>query len=325
MSSVVDFGKFGLDSKDLAIMYALDLNSRQPTAAIAKKLAIDKSVVNYRINKLIEQNFILGFYALIDAPRLGLEGFRIYLKYENTDEAVEKQIIDFFVESKAAWWVGSIDGAWDIGIVLWLKDIYELRELWMKFNEKYGRFIQQKAVSAYTHLHDFPYAFLSPKKLADIPMHLIGGKETEGVSEAESKVLRALAQNCRMPTVEIAKKTGLTAIQVKYAIRKMLESRVIKGFRTMFNLQKLGLVHYKVDISLSDKSKFGALVSFAGQNPNIIYVDESIGGSDFEIEAVVQSHAQVHGIMQEMREKFPNTIKNYTYYIYSKIHKIRYF
>jgi DNA-binding Lrp family transcriptional regulator len=319
------FEKAEVDNKDRHIMYELDLNSRQSSSEIAKKLGISKGVVNYRINKLIEQNYILGFYALIDAPRLGLEGFRVYLKYENTDESTENEIIDFFAGSSLTWWVGRIDGAWDIGIVLWVKNIYELKRLWDSFNEKYRKFVEDKSISAYTALYDFPCAFLSPKKTANIPMHVIGGQETVEISGNETKVLRALAKNCRMPTVEIAKNTCLSPIQVKYAVRKMVNKGIIKAFRTMFNLQKLNLVHYKIDFNLVDTARFNELLEFARQNPNIIYVDESIGGGDFEIEALVQSHSQIQEIIREMQRKFPKTIKNYNYYIYSKIHKIRYF
>ncbi|MBU1120530.1 AsnC family transcriptional regulator [Candidatus Micrarchaeota archaeon] len=314
-----------VDDKDRKIMYELDVNSRSPVSAIAKKVRLDAGVVNYRINKLIENKVVLGFYSIIDVSVLGYEEFRIYLKFQYIDLEKEKGIIDFLCESEITWWVGTIDGVYDLGFVVWVEDIYEFNEFWERFMQKYRNYFQKILVSIYAGLYQFPYAFISPKKIQEIPSCFTGSAKTVSISKTDERILKELASNSRSPTIEIAKKLGLTAMIVKYSVKKMQKLGVIKGFRTRFNTGLLDLTHYKVNINLADLTKYSKLLKYAIQHPNIVYVDQTIGVADFEFEAVTESHGKFLSIIKDMKTKFPAIIRDYDYFVYSKIHKIKYF
>lgn len=318
------YKSLGLDNKDRRIMYALDVNSRAPISAIAKKLALDKNLVNYRINRLIEKNILLGFYAIVDVTRLGFEQFRVYFKYQNIDLQKEKELINFMVKSPT-WWVGSIDGKWDLGVVLWTKGIYEFKDFWDKLMKRYRNFFHSYEVTIYAGLYHFSHAYLNPEKVEEKAMQFIGSREKAGISENEEKILEVLAENARLPTVEIAKKVGVTPIMVKYAIKKLAKNRIIKGFRAFYNSNLLNLTHYKVNFNLVDLKRYNELLDFAKENSNIIYVDQTVGNGDFEIELLVESHEKFKEIMQEIKGRFSGIIRDYDYFIYSKVHKIRYF
>ena len=47
-----------LDNVDRRILYALDLDARQPISRLAKKLGISKDVANYRIKKMVDSKLI---------------------------------------------------------------------------------------------------------------------------------------------------------------------------------------------------------------------------------------------------------------------------
>lgn len=319
------FLELGLDSLDRKIMYELDVNARQSSAQIAKKLRVRKNVVNYRINRLLEKGVILGFYTIIDTSKLGYDSYRVYLKFQNTDAKKEKEIIDFIVKSPLTWWVGKIDGNWDIGLLFRVRGTRGLGDFWHEFMAKYGRYVQRKILSVYTALYHYSYAFLYPGKIAEPEMQVVGGMERAEVTDKEEKVLRVIADNARMPTVEIAEKTGLTPMIVKYAIKKLGEKGVIKGFRTIFNLERLNYTYYKADIDITDSSRYGELLEFARRHPNIIYVDQTIGVGDFEPNMLVESHEQFQEIMGDLKNKFPGLVKDYDYKIYSKLFKIMYY
>ncbi len=319
------YKSLGLDNTDRRIMYALDVNSRASVSEIAKKLKLDKNLVNYRINRLAEKNVLLGFYTIVDIARLGFEQFRVYFKYQNTDLEKEKEMLDFIVDNPHGWWVGSIDGKWDLGILMWAKGIYEFKDFWDGFMKKYRKFIHRHEVTVYTGLYHFSHAYLNPEKVGEKAMQFIGSKEKTTISRNEEKVLRVLAENARMPTVEIAKKAGLTPIIAKYAIKKLTKKGVIKGFRAFYNYNLLNLVQYKVNFNLVDLNQYDKLLDFAKENPNVIYVDQTIGNGDFEIELLVENHEKFKKIMQEIKSNFSEIIQDYDYFIYSKVHKIRYF
>ncbi|UCB58733.1 MAG: winged helix-turn-helix transcriptional regulator, partial [Thermoplasmatales archaeon] len=86
-----------LDLKDRKILYELDLNSRQSDSEIGRKVGLNKGMVNYRINRLIEKGIIRNFYTMIDASRLGYLSCRFFMKFQYDDLEKEKEIIDYFV------------------------------------------------------------------------------------------------------------------------------------------------------------------------------------------------------------------------------------
>ena len=49
---------FKIDVKDRKILYQLDLNSRQSLTTIGSKVRLSKTVVQYRINRLVKNGII---------------------------------------------------------------------------------------------------------------------------------------------------------------------------------------------------------------------------------------------------------------------------
>jgi DNA-binding Lrp family transcriptional regulator len=60
-----------LDEKDMQILEMLQNDARVPLGKIANKLGVPKSTVHYRIKKLEVEKIIKGYYAKVDATRLG--------------------------------------------------------------------------------------------------------------------------------------------------------------------------------------------------------------------------------------------------------------
>lgn len=313
-----------LDKRDRQILFELDRDSRQSSSKIAEKLKVNKNVVNYRINKLIDENTIQGFYTVINSARLGYQSYRFYLKWQFISEKKEKEIREFIVKSPVTWWVGSSDGEFDFIFLIWVKNILELREFWKNFTNKYQKYIQKRNVSIYTKIHDLSYAFFSPEKVLERSVQEVGPGEIVSLTKTEEKVLPIIAENARMPTIEVAKKTNLTPMQVKYALKQLEEKKVILGYRTRINIQKLGLTLYKANFQLKDLEKYEEMVEFAKTHPNAIYVDESIAYADFELEVLTQKHWEFLEIMAEFKEKFSEKIKDYNYFIIKEIIKINY-
>ena len=318
------FNKLGLDSKDKEILFELDLDSRISVNKLAKKIKLNSGTVNYRIKKLEEKKVIQGYYSAIDMSSLGFEQFRVYLKYQYINPEQEQELVNFLIQNNKIWWLGKIDGEFDLGFVIWAKNAFEFNEFWKKLMLKYRNLFQKTNVSVYTGLYQFNLAFLNPfderrKKIYS------GTEKRVEISKKEEQILKIISANARLPSIEIAKKAGITPIQVKYALNKMKKAGILQGFRLKFNFDLFGLNYYKVNFNLKDLNKYNKLVDFALQHEKIIYVDQTIGFSDFEIELVVSSHKEFREIMKEMKEKFSEIIKDYDYILYSEILKIKYF
>ena len=53
---------FDIDVKDRKILYQLDLNSRQSLNTIGSNVRLTKTVVQYRIDRLVKTGIIKNFY-----------------------------------------------------------------------------------------------------------------------------------------------------------------------------------------------------------------------------------------------------------------------
>lgn len=324
MNKIAYFKSLGLSSKDLGIMYELDCNSRQSNAAIGKKVHLDKSVVGYRINRLIKEGFIKKFYAVIDNGKLGFKGYRIYLKWQFMNESIKEEMIEYLKKAPFTWWIGEISGDWSLGFVVWVKDFAKFERFWFDFLNRYQKQIQKKALAIYVRLYNCNYAFLSPEKIAEHKVQLVGETGTETMTEAEEKVLGIIAENARMPTVEIAKKSSVSVSGVKNALKRLQKKGIIRGFRTQFNDEKLGYSLYKINFYLNSLEDYNKLLETSIANPNVIYVPQSIGFAEFEVEIMARNVPELEEFIKKIMDKYSGQIREYNYFAFTKAHKIRY-
>jgi len=59
-------------------------------------------------------------------------------------------------------------------------------------------------------------------------------------------------------------------------------------------------------------------------NPHLFAVNKTAGYADLELDFFVDNIGQLLQIMKDLNVKFPNTIKNYTYFYESEFHKLKY-
>jgi len=314
-----------IDKKDRKILYQLDVNSRQSLSEIGKKVGLPKNVVAYRIKRLQELGIIVNFYTIIDASKLGYTIFRIYLTYQYTNPELEQEILDYFIKNKYIWWIGSIEGVYDIGVHIWVKDINEFYSFWQETLRKYRHYFEEQTIALYFKLVHHRYSYLLDEKADRTSFEVIGGgKKVEGVDNLDFKILQQIASNARILITKIAANLKTTTTVVKYRINKLKKLGVIQGFRTNIDYSKLGYQQFKVNLYLKEYEKIDQITNYVKLNPNLIYLDVTVGYADLEVEFHLKSLDEMHKIVQDLIVKFPGSIKNYKFFNYRKVHKMQY-
>jgi len=315
-----------LDKKDRGILYQLDMDARQANSQIAKKVHLSKEVVSYRIKRLISDGVILGFYAIIDISKLGYLNARIFMKFRNIGLKEEKEIIEFFENDDRFWWVNSMGPTLDLGVACWVKDIMDFHSLKQECMGKYRDKIEFFKDSIYSNVYIWKRKYLADdaKELSAI---IIPGNSLQVEhDDYDLKILSTLSDDARLSIVELAEKVGLSITAVKYRLKKLKEKKVILGFRSNMPVSRIGYYWYKVEFQLEDFKSKKSLLAYFASHPNIVYAYESIGGgTDLEMEMEVKSQEQFREIIDGIREKFKDSIRNYIYYIWSAEHKIMFF
>jgi DNA-binding Lrp family transcriptional regulator len=314
---------YKIDLKDRKILYELDTNSRQPFSEMAKKVGLSKDSVIYRINSLQKEGIIKQFHTVIDVGKLGYISFRLYLKLQNATPQKEAEIIEYLNKNKCIAWIASLDGEYDIGTWILAKSIKEMNVLWKDLLKKYINFIENRKLTIWTKISYFPRAYLleKPQNLGEYVF--ITEPEEIKIDDKDLELLKLLAPDARISVVDLSKKLFMTPKTVAAKIRDLEKRKIIIGYRTLFDLDKLGYQYFKLHINLKNvtEEKEKKFRQYVKQHPNIVFDNEVLGGDDFEIEIQVKDLQEFRLVVEDIKKHFSDMIKDHKYFLIYKEHK----
>jgi len=314
-----------LDLYDKKVLFELDKNARKSTSDIAKKIRKSKQFVDYRIKRLEYEEVLKGYTTVIDYSRMGYLSIRVYLKLHNITPEQQNALENELIKDKEVWWLVTLEGKWDISYATAVKNVLDFYDYWDKIVQKYRKHITKKSIVIYTHIRQYPKTYLIQTK----EMHhgtLVGAsKDIEKYDEMDLRILKLIADKARMPLLEIAGKLKTSPQVIRNHIRKMEKSGIIQGYRALIDVSQMGYRYYKAYINLLHNKRQKELETFCAQHPNILNVNRTIGGKDFEIELQAKSFSEFETIMNEIRTKFSGMIDDYEFVIAKKEKKMIYF
>ena len=312
------------DSGDRKILYELDKNARQSLKQIGRTVRLSPEVVFHRIRNLEKEGIIEYYYTTIDPSKFGYKAFRVYVKAQDLTLEKEKEIFDWLVQNKKTWWVLRVEGKWDIDFFLWVKDDYEFEQEWLKFSQRFRKYIDEKLIQIYTHLHHFHRPYLIGKKNDEEKEEVIFSNQREQVDTIDLQILSLLSTNARMKITEMSKKIPLTPKNIAQRIKGLQKKNIILSFRVKINLEKIGYRYYKIEVDLNNYARLRQLYQFAKLHPNITYINQVIGLADFDADIEVPSEEEFDKVITQIKKEFGEDIRDIRYLTIRKVYKISY-
>ena len=305
-----------LDNLDRKLIYELNWNARQSHAVLAKKFRTSKQVIGYRIKKLQDEGIIKSTHAVIDWRKLGYNAIRVYLKWENISLEKEKEVYEMIKKDPLFMWVIRFEGDIDIAFYVWVKEINEFAQKWFDFISKYKKYILRYEIYESVEMIHYPMKFLKGNYS---PTEIVIGREKKiDYDKVDYEILRMLTENAQLSLVDIATNLKMSAPSVLYRIKELEKKKIILGYYALINTDKLGLEFYKIDFYVNDMSILDRMNNFAKEHPKIVYRMRTIGGPDFEIEAIVKNAIELKALINEIRQKFGDVIK------FNRFHRFEY-
>lgn len=310
-----------IDLKDRKILYELDINSREHLSTIAKKVGLSKDSIIDRIDKMKKKGIINEFYTIIDFGKLGYIGFQVYLKLQSMKLEKEKELMDFLEQDKRVAFIDVFDGGYDIGFWVLVKDINEMHEFWALLSRKYVDYIRKRKFVMISKVKYFPKTYIIGGR-NDQEYSFLSAPENK-TNEKDIELLRLLIPNARISLLELSTKLGATPKTIAQRIKKLEEDGVIVAYKTRLSLEKLGYQYFKLSFMLRNlnNENYMQLKEYIKEHPNIIFHNYVIGGYDIEIEIQVKSLEELKGIMNDIKDKFADIIRDFNYMMFYKEQK----
>lgn len=314
-----------LDSYDRRILFELDKNARITTTKIGKNIRKSKQFVDYRIKRLEEEGVLTGYITVIDYSKLGYQSIRVYFKFHDITPEKQDELENNLIKDKEVWWLVTTEGQWDVAYALAVKNVLEFYDYWDKIMTKYRKHISKRSIVIYTHIRQYPKSYIVSQKNTERGTLVGASKEVIVVDKLDIQLLKILSDNGRMPLLEIANKLDTSPQVIRNHIKKLEEKKIIQGYRALIDVSFLGYRYYKSYINLLNTERLQELEQFCLQHPNILNVNRTIGGRDFEIELQAKSFDEFDSIMNELRREFAGMIDDYEFVIAREEKKMVYF
>lgn len=318
-----------LDLKDRKILYQLDINARQSASEIGRKVGLDKQVVAYRINKLVQAGVIQKFYAVYDTSKLGYTTHKLFLRLQNTTIEKQNEIIKFINDHSHVQFFISCDGMFDLVFNILAKSAIELYEIIKEIENQYGAYIAEKEMIIMVFSSFFFRDYFIGKSTKEMrkPMYFGSKSEDIEIDNVNKKILYYLGLDARIPTIQVARKINLSADAVSSRIKKMEKAQIIHNYILLPNFSILNQTSYKVLFSLHNltNEKEGMLFQYCKMQSNIWFHSKSLGRWDLEINMDVDDANQFRTIMMEIKSQFSEIIKEYNTLQISHVHKFNFY
>ena len=326
IASVVDPGTLKdrkIDVKDKRIIDALLQDSRMPCSKVAKLLGYSQEVVKYRLARLVEDNIITDFFAVVDSSRLGIMRFNIYLQFSTLSRQDERQVVEYLLAQPFVSWAISTSGKWDFMIQLSVRSLQDVDIFLLDLSKQFLDLLKSYECNIIVQFHHLPQRFLT----VDVGKNASSARSTSGpyakelrIVEAEApevdatdmRLLKILENDARTSLIDIAKNLGCSKDTVNYRIKRLIRQKIITKFMLRLNWHALGYEYHSILVKLknSDSRTRSRLIAYLSQKSEVIAVFVQIGFWNLCIQSVVKNALALKELEAEIREHFKDTIED---------------
>lgn len=340
-----------MDAFDRKILFELDCDSRQSASELARKVKLGRDLVQYRLDRLKSAGILNKCHAMVNPYKLGLTAYKTYLKLESNRERVD-QFVKELSENRRVTWLAECYGKWDLIFSVLARTPKEFYELHDRLFSDYNDLIMGSSISTLIDWWWFPKKYLLNRpsaQLSDgpdalditsesrilqlptddvrkewsfvIPEFTFGTTPDEYVlDELEYGIIQLLSQDARMSVTDIASRVHSTPAIVKYRIQKLEELGVIAGYRVDVDHRVLGMTLFRVQVFLRDYNlkKELELRDYCRHHPHITHYIHQLGECKIEFEVDAKDHDQFNAVIDQVRERFSQTVRSMDYTVVRK-------
>ena len=304
-----------LDKSDKTILTNLEFNARIREKELAKLCHLSKDTIRYRIKKLEEQGFMVGYSALIDYTKLGCLSYKLYLKIQGSEEDWTR-LRNFLDAQPAVFSRFESQTDWNFGIAYFAKSLYDYYLFERALFTKFGHIIQSSELC-----HMLDATVFEPRILLDRKgkeFELFGEIKENKVDNLDIRLLEKLLRDSSQSLLNLADHIKLSPDATKKRIQRLEKEQIIRKYTTNINYPKLGFEIYKVFIFVKEYTEEveKKLTSKLSNYNNIRNIIRMVGPWKLEVEFACSKYDELFAILKELRTSFSENITALNYSIF---------
>ena len=296
-----------IDAKDQKILDLLVKDARATASSIAKKAALSRDAVAYRIKRLEQKKVILGYSPFIDYRKLGYFKMMLYLLVSEKSEERRSSLVSYLKSHPKVTRTLEFNDRWDFQVGVIAKNIDEFNEFLQELHQNFGDIImeeEQLIVLERLASTNLPKPFYT-KEATGPAQYEIDGKDLQ--------ILGALALDARTPNFTIGEKLGIDADTVRNRIRKMKSCGIINRISAVVSISRLGYSFYVFVANLRylGSRESTRLRSIVEENKNVLEIHKTLGNSNVLMYLAVEDAHILNSILKDFKRQFAHPISNY--------------
>ena len=299
-----------LDNLDLGILLELESDCRQSNANIARKLKTNKTIVNYRIERLQKREIVTGFKYITNQVILGKLSFGLLIQFKDLLSKQEEESIKELNKIKQVSWIASINGNWDIIVVVIEKDIHSFTKVLQEIFSVCGKNIKEYnfyidysgSISGHNYLYENP---------KDISVKYFSGENME-LKNIDLEVYNLLKKDPRTSLLQIANKLNKTYDTIKSKFNYLKSKRILLRCSPNINIKLLGYQDALCLFNLSpSQERLDQLLDFCIRHPNIVRYANSLGHFNLILNIHSKDNKHLKEILSKLKKDFSDIINSY--------------
>jgi DNA-binding Lrp family transcriptional regulator len=300
--------KIDFDLKDRKILREIEMNGRISYASLGKKVRLSKQVVKYRIERLESKNIIQGYNAIIDLSKLGQIIYVIYLKLVLISSQKEKEWIDQIEKHPNVLAVGKNAGQWDMTIALKCENNQIFDKILKEITSSKSENIKEKLVTSEIESTYFAINMIHKEKEKEISTS--NNADIEKIDKEDEMIIMLLSQDCRMSLLDISEKVKMSPNGVKNKIKILEKKKIIIGYKTKLNYEKIGFLHFRVFLHLSKftDALYNNLKEFLKSKGNVESISRYMGYADIDFRCYAEDILGLYNLISELKDNFLQNI-----------------
>ena len=150
--AVETFGK-----NEIQVMRNLLENPKMRMASLARNSEINVKTAVFLLKKLQKMRIIKGFKYVIDANKIDVHKFRLFLKLHNISPEREKQLLDYMLGTKEIVQLNKTVGDWDIELDIEASDKIKMRSVIVQLRQEFKDIIENFNIIEFLQYHKKSY------------------------------------------------------------------------------------------------------------------------------------------------------------------------